>query len=243
MIRRGIALALACTLPAAAQSPKPADTAEAARLVVEDTNALRHAQNLPGLHPEARLTRAAVDFAAYMARTEKYGHEADGRDPAQRAVAHGYDYCLVLENIAYHYDSRGFGTAALARQLVEGWRNSPPHRKNMLNAAVTHTGVGVARAANGYYYSVQMFGLPRSASVRFEVRNESGRAVRYRLGDEAREVPARSIRTHEICARESLRFDGLAGGEPVTPHAGDRFVVPAPGDRVTLRREGAAHSQ
>jgi hypothetical protein len=103
----------------------------------------------------------------------------------------------------------------------------------MLNPRVTHVGVGMARAANGYYYSVQVLGLPRSASVKFEVRNESRRAVRYRLGDDAREVPARSIRTHEVCTGEPLRFDGLAGGEAVTPRAGDRFVIPPEGDRVT----------
>jgi len=204
--------------------------------VIEGTNALRHAQRLDAVRPEARLTRAADEFAAYMARTGKYGHEADGRDPTARALAHRYDYCLVLENIAYHYNSLGFRTAELAKHLVDGWRDSPPHRRNMLNAGVTDIGVGVARAANGHYYSAQMFGLPRSAGVKFEVRNESTRTVRYRLGEDAREVPARSVRTHEICTPQTLRFEGLAGGEALTPRSGDRFVIAPQGGRVTLQR-------
>lgn len=36
-----------------------------------------------------------------MAKTGKYGHAADGRKPAERAAAHGYEYCIVRENIAY----------------------------------------------------------------------------------------------------------------------------------------------
>lgn len=232
--RAAIALACACSVHAAAQSPT-ADLAQATRLVIEGTNALRHTQGLESVRAEPRLARAAGEFAEYMARTGKYGHEADGRDPTQRALAQRYDYCLVLENIAYHYNSLGFRTAELAKHLVDGWRDSPPHRRNMLNAGVTDIGVGVARAANGYYYGVQMLGLPRSASVKFEVRNESRRTVRYRLGEDEREVPARSIRTHEICLRETLRFEGLAGGEAATPRSGDRFVIGARGDRVTLQ--------
>jgi uncharacterized protein YkwD len=230
------ALACACAWPVAAQSPGGVDTAEAARLAIEGTNALRHTQRLDDVRAEPRLTRAAEEFAEYMARTGKYGHEADGRDVTQRAKAQGYDYCLVLENIAYHYDSRDFRTAALAKKVVDGWRDSPLHRRNMLNPRVIHVGVGMARAPNGYYYSVQVFGLPASAGVRFEVRNESRRTIRYQLGDETREVPARSIRTHETCTREPLGFEGLAGGETVTPRAGDRFVIGPKGDRVTLQR-------
>lgn len=228
-------LALACASAGAAQPGNVADPAEVVSLVIDGTNALRQGQRLPQLQSEARLARTAAEFAAYMARTGKYGHEADGREPAQRAVAQGYDYCLVLENIAYHYDTRGFSTAALAKKLVDGWRDSPPHRKNLLNPDVTHLGVGVARGSNGYYYGVQVFGLPRSAGVRFEVRNESRRTIRYRLGDEAREVPARSIRTHEVCTREALRFVDL-GGESFTPRTGDRFLIDARAGRVTLQK-------
>lgn len=228
---RGL-IALAASLVAVAHAAQTADVAKAAQAVVSQTNALRERGNLAMVHDEPRLARAASEFASHMARTNRYGHEADGRDPPKRAEAAGYDYCLVLENIAYDYDSRGFDTARLARTLVEGWRRSPPHRANMLNAAVTHIGVGIARSATGYYYAVQMLGLPRSASIKFEVRNESRRDVRYRVGKERYTVPAHALRTHEVCAHEALVFDRPAGS--FQPRAGDRFVIPPQGDAVTV---------
>ena len=214
-----------------------ADVASASTRVAEGTNEFRRREGLPALHREPRLDRAAKEFAQFMARTGKYGHEADGRDPPARAEQAGYDYCVILENIAYHYDSRGFETEALARKIVAGWEASPPHRENMENPRVTQIGVAVARSpSTGYYYSVEMLGLPRSASVRFEVRNESEQTIRYRIGKQPHTVPARSIRTHEVCLRDPVAFDGIAGGEAVEPHRGDRFVISPEADRVRLQR-------
>jgi len=233
---RGAALAMAAALAVPCMAASVADETATASAVIERTNDFRRAQGLAEVRAEPRLTRAAVDFARFMARTGKYGHEVDGREPTARAQAQGYDYCLVLENIAYHYDSRGYETRRLAQTTFEGWKASPPHRKNMANPLVTHVGVGVARAANDYYYSVQVFGLPRSASVKFEVRNESQKAVRYRVGEQAYTVGARAIRTHEVCMREAVRFDGMAGGEAVEPRTGDRFFIPATGGDVRRER-------
>jgi uncharacterized protein YkwD len=233
---RGAALALAAAfaLHASAQTARPpaADVSAAASLIVERTNEFRRAEGLDAVHVDARLERAALEFAQFMARTGKYGHEADGRDPPARAQAQGYEYCVVLENIAYHYDSRGYEARRLAQASVEGWKASPPHRKNLENPLVTQTGVAVARAANGYYYSVQMLGLPRSASVAFEVRNESHDTVRYRVGDTAYAIPPRSIRTHTTCMHEALRF---AGGEALQPRRGDRFIIPPEGGPARLQ--------
>jgi uncharacterized protein YkwD len=235
---RGAALACLAVAGAANSVPPPdaADVAAVSRRVVEETNAFRRSHGLAEVHVEPHLKRAADEFAAYMARSGKYGHEADGREPATRAQAAGYDYCLVLENIAYHFDSRGFRTAVLAERIEEGWEKSPPHRKNLSNPLVTHVAVATARGANGYYYSVQMLGLPRSASVKFEVRNESDETIRYRVGDSAYAIPARSIRTHEVCNRDPLRFEHVAGGEGVVPKSHDRFLIEREAGRLVVRR-------
>lgn len=236
-MRGAAALFGACALQAVATQPaKTADPTGAAELIVERTNDFRRDEHLAEVRVDPRLDRAAAEFARFMARTGKYGHEADGRDPTERAVAQRYDYCLVLENIAYHYDSRGYDTRRLAWASVEGWKASPPHRKNMENPHVVDTGVGVARGANGYYYSVQMFGLPRSASVKFEVRNESRLTVHYRVGDKPFSVQPRAIRTHEVCTREAVRFEGLAGGKAIEPKRGDRFLIPPEGGEVRRER-------
>ena len=87
----------------------------------------------------------AQAFADYMARTDRYGHTADGNQPSDRAKARGYDYCIVLENIAYAFNSEGFTGEKLAGQFVTGWQNSPGHRRNMLDPDVTETGVAVLK--------------------------------------------------------------------------------------------------
>ncbi|HUP98269.1 MAG TPA: CAP domain-containing protein [Usitatibacter sp.] len=132
------------------------------KIVVAETNEFRKEQRLTATAPETALRRTAEAFAAFMARTDKYGHEADGRSPGERAKSHGYDWCRVSENISYQWSSADFETAELAARLVEGWKKSPGHRRNMLDPSVTETAVAVARSPrSGKYYAVQMFGRPR----------------------------------------------------------------------------------
>ena len=121
---------------------KKPDLGKTARLIVEGTNTFRRDQGRAELKTSPRLEATARDFAAFMARTDKYGHDADGNQPEDRAKKHGYDYCIVAENIAYEFNSDGFATADLARAFVEGWKRSPGHRKNMLDADLTGAGRG-----------------------------------------------------------------------------------------------------
>lgn len=52
----------------------------------------------------------------------------------------------------------------LASRYFEGWKKSPGHRRNMLEASVTDTAVAVARSARtGRYYAVQLFGRTAAA--------------------------------------------------------------------------------
>src|SRR5262245_21032002 len=114
--------------------------------IVEMTNAFRKENKLSDVKPNAALTAAARAFAEYLARTGKFAHEADGREPAQRATAQCYRYCLVAENLALNLDSRGFQTRQLAGHVLNGWKESPGHRANLLQAAATEIGVAVVRA-------------------------------------------------------------------------------------------------
>jgi len=161
-MKRAMLLLLFLAEPAwAAASPVP-DMAQVEGLVVEGTNHFRLDHGLGPVVPERRLATAAREFAAYMAQADRLDHAADGRQPWGRAKAQGYEYCLVAENIAYQFDSRGFATAQLAQELVAGWERSPGHRKNMLEREAVDTAVAVARSPrSGRYYAVQMFGQPR----------------------------------------------------------------------------------
>ena len=161
---RATCLALAFAgLPSVGEPARSADLARVEKLVFESTNRFRGEQGVAPVAADAKLHAAARDFAQFMARSGRYAHDADGRQPSDRARAHGYDYCVISENIAYQFDSRGFGTGGLADLLFEGWKRSAGHRRNLLDAEVTDSAVAVARsAATGYFYAVQMFARPRS---------------------------------------------------------------------------------
>jgi len=140
--------------------PPATFTQEVEARVVALVNDFRAEHGLKPLEREPRLDQAAQYFGGYMADRGTLEHMADGSTPAARVRARGYAYCVIAENIAYEYSSRGFTAERLARAFVEGWQDSPTHRANMLDAAVTQTGLGIARSGRGEYYAAQIFGRP-----------------------------------------------------------------------------------
>jgi hypothetical protein len=195
--------------------------------IVEMTNAFRKQNALHDLRPNPTLTAAARAFAEYLAKTGKFAHEADGRQPHQRAEAQGYKYCFIAENLALNMDSRGFETQGLAKQAMDGWKQSPGHRENLLRANLTEIGVAVARVPdkNPKFVSVQLFGRPETARIKFKIENTTDAPVRYRLGEEAHTLPERTIVTHTNCNPAALRFERADGAARYDPRDGERFVV------------------
>ena len=198
--------------------------------MIENTNAFRKSKGLAPVKPDPSLEKAAREFARFLAKAGKIGHTADGRQPVERATAHGYEHCIVSENLAYLYRSSGYEPEPLAAQMVEGWKNSPEHRKAMTDAAVTETGVAIARDDAGRYFGVQMFGRPRSGAIRFSVRNEAGRTVAYRMGERAFSLPARTVREHALCRPADLVIQSFRQN----PRDGATYVVLARGESVAV---------
>jgi uncharacterized protein YkwD len=205
------------------------DLPQAELAIVEKTNAFRRANALQELKPNPALTAAARAFANYLARSGKFSHEADGRTPQDRVLAQGYRYCLVAENLAWNLDSRGYDAGRLAREVVEGWKVSPGHRENLLLAGASEIGVAVAQAPSAApkFVSVQVFGRPESAQVRFAIRNLTGSAVPYVLGAQTETVQPRETVTHTDCEPRPLRFQASPVPTAFAPKDGDRFTVRA----------------
>jgi len=224
-----------------AQPPKNApDFAKATQQVIDQTNDFRRGEKLAPVKVQDKLTATARDFAAFMANTGKYGHEADDHTPAERVQQHGYEYCLVEENIAYVYRSTGFTTDELSKQFVEGWKNSPGHRKNMLSPDVTETGVAIARSeATGIYYAVQLFGRPKSLMIEFRITNRSGAAVEYKVGDQSNSIQPRYEVTHQVCRPTDVTFQWPdSTSQTIRPINGDRYAIVANADgQLSVRKE------
>ena len=169
--------------------------------IIEQTNQFRAEQKLAPVKPNATLARAAKAYAEFLARSGKFAHEADGREPADRAKAAGYRFCIIAENLALNLDSRGFETKVLATGAVEGWKNSPPHRAAMLQPHVTEIGVGIAKAPTGdpKFLSVQLFGRPESLKYSFRIENHAGADVRYNFAEKGQSLPKQALVTHTAC--------------------------------------------
>lgn len=183
------------------------DLKQVAEKIVARSNAFRKEQGLAELKVNSKLRQTAQDFANYMADSNRYGHTADGRRPSQRAKDHSYNYCIVSENIAYHFFTKGLATQALVDRAVTGWKESPGHRRNMLKPHVTEIGVAVSQSEKtGVYYAVQMFGRPRSAALDFTISNRTETTVQYSIGDQSFSLPPSYRRTHQQCRPDTLQL-------------------------------------
>jgi uncharacterized protein YkwD len=226
------------------EPPKSADVEATVAGIVERSNAFREQEGREPVAVDQTLQGTAQEFANYMAENDRYGHQADGRTPSQRAKAHGYDFAIVLENIAYAYDSRGFEAPALAEKLVQGWIDSPPHRENLLDPDVTVIGVGVAESrTTHYYYAVQMFGRPASLAVEFSLFNVTQTPIAYEIDGRSFTLEPRYVRTHTSGRppQVTIRWPEESKQQPTVlkPDAGDRYRIEA-GEDGAFRVEKTA---
>jgi uncharacterized protein YkwD len=93
-----------------------------------------------GLDPQ--LMRMAESQARAMAARNKLDHDVGGAF-TQRIKRSGYDAKVAVENI-----SAGYHTLA---EAFSGWRDSPPHRANMLHRGVTKMGIAAVYAPGSKY--------------------------------------------------------------------------------------------
>jgi uncharacterized protein YkwD len=91
---------------------------------------------------DPELMRLASEQAHVMAASGKMEHDA-GRPFQDRMRNSGFDASVAVENI-----SAGYHTLA---EAFSGWRDSPPHRANMLNSGVTRMGIAAVYTPKSKY--------------------------------------------------------------------------------------------
>lgn len=175
--------------------------------IVEQTNLFRAKNSLGLVKRNWQLDLAARQFARYLAKTRKFSHTADGRKPSERISATGYKYCRISENLSLRGSANGFNSGNLAEIAVNGWKNSPIHRRNMMHPGMTEIGVGVAKTPGTHnYLSVQLFGRPDSFRYTFEIRNTTKFNVRYSLAGRKSYLFARTRKFITACNPKKLQF-------------------------------------
>lgn len=188
--------------------PIAPDIPAAETAIVEMTNAFRKENERTALKLNAQLAAAARAYANKLARTEAFSHTVGGTTPSGRVKKAGYAYCQIAENLASLYDSRGFTAREYAKRAVEGWENSPGHRKNMLIENITEIGVAIARAPtrDPKYVAVQLFGRPRALQFTFKITNTTRHAVRYAFSGKHHVIKPRYTITHTSCKPGTISF-------------------------------------
>jgi uncharacterized protein YkwD len=102
----------------------------------------RQNNGLGGVSVDPELMKLAEAQSQAMASHNKLDH--DVKAPlAKRLNAAGYPANLAVENV-----SAGYHTLA---EAFSGWRDSPPHRENMLKNGVTKLGIAASYAPNTKY--------------------------------------------------------------------------------------------
>jgi uncharacterized protein YkwD len=121
-----------------AQPGAKVDAAAAASMI----SGYRANNGLGAVEVDPLLMKAAEEQAAAMVRRDKLDHNA-GKTFTQRLKASGFPAATGVENI-----SAGYHTLA---EAFSGWRDSPPHKANMLHKDVTKIGIAAVHAPKSKY--------------------------------------------------------------------------------------------
>ncbi len=114
------------------------DTVAAASMI----SLYRQNNGLGAVVVDPELVKLAEAQSQAMASQNKLDH--DVKAPlAKRLNAFGYPANLAVENV-----SAGYHTLA---EAFSGWRDSPPHKANMLKSGVTKLGIAASYAPNTKY--------------------------------------------------------------------------------------------
>jgi uncharacterized protein YkwD len=114
------------------------DAASAASMI----SGYRQNNGLGPVEVDPDLMKIAETQSTAMASRNKLDHDVKG-SLAKRLRAGGYPAAIAVENI-----SAGYHTLA---EAFSGWRDSPPHRANMLAKGVTKLGIAASYAPNTKY--------------------------------------------------------------------------------------------
>ena len=151
----GLWLALALLVPLAAPWAATADPGLAlleSRLVLA-VNDFRREQHLIALERRDELDAVARAHSEDMARRGFFAHASPEGDTWVERLAHAHvtGFSMAGENVGQ--TSRNDPN----REILEGWKNSPAHRENLMSRPMNATGVGIARAADGRLFYTQLY--------------------------------------------------------------------------------------
>jgi uncharacterized protein YkwD len=145
-------------VPGSSADAVAAKVAAMERDVLDRTNGIRRDRGLRALGADPTLSRLAREHSCDMAREDLLSHTTPaGGDLLARLRAAGTPFEMVGENVA-----QTSGVDRPVATVIQGWMDSPGHRRNILQPDFTHTGAGACRGDGGYFFT-QIFTRARGA--------------------------------------------------------------------------------
>jgi uncharacterized protein YkwD len=145
-----------------AASPKAQDLRAMEKRVFALANNQRWAMNVPALIWSDAVAAAAREHSTNMMTRGFFSHQDPERgDLAARLNAGGIRWMRCAENIF-----REWGYIEPVWTAIVEWMHSPGHKQNLMEAAFTHSGVGIAMSGREEYFMAQIFVVPVVARKR-----------------------------------------------------------------------------
>ncbi len=124
--------------------------------IISLTNEARTSKGLSPLNENPLLNAVAEKRAQDMLEKQYFAHVSPfGEQASDIAQRIGYRYRIIAENI-------GSGRFVTNQKIIDGWMQSPGHRKNILSTDVEDLGAAIIKGnMNGEetWIAVQIFGL------------------------------------------------------------------------------------
>jgi uncharacterized protein YkwD len=136
--------------PAAEEKAKEANYRQMALEIHRRVNEFRQSEGLEPLGLNPVISEQAREHSIEMAESpDTISHRKF--DQRIEEIRKKIPLRASAENVAanLHYENPGV-------QVVEGWKQSPEHRKNMLGD-YNQTGIGIARSEDGKYFFTQIY--------------------------------------------------------------------------------------
>lgn len=136
--------------PPVAPAPDPVAAVEAS--IDAGINAYRTSHRSAALIRDSRIDAIARGWSQHMAATSVFDH-----NPSYWST-YPAGWSWAGENIVMMQLPASTTPADVARTMVDAWVRSPGHLANLARPANTHSGIGVARSADGTWWATQDFG-------------------------------------------------------------------------------------
>ncbi|MBI5226840.1 CAP domain-containing protein [Candidatus Micrarchaeota archaeon] len=148
--------------------PSSADLGVLERDVLDGINLVRVQNGLDQLKWSERAASADRKYAQYLVESGNFAHSADGGQTVHdRLDGEGLTYFLANENLAQVSFS---GALPSAKEVVDGWMQSPGHRSNLIDVdkLYSHAGVGVYCGKGVCVFAYSAVSLRRTSAYALE---------------------------------------------------------------------------